>query len=382
MRSLPVLVPFAALIAGIFYLHPPASLDSRSTVSPSTDAAVTNRLLHRQPGLFVPNVGQWDHRAKFVYRNGPMTLFVQDRGWIMDLTQRPAKPDAGRHEFGCPTAQQPTPGDAKVDQKIRGVVVQMTFEGDDRVPEIVGEKKSAGHHNYFLGNEESRWRTEVPLYGSVRYAGLYPGIDLRLREMDGVPEYDLLLQPGAELSLVSVHVEGGQNLSIAKDGSLVIETSLGLLTQSVPKTWQVGSDGGKQEVACDFTLLGEDRFYYRRARECEVALCALGDPVAHGIEIERTEPLRSFELLRGHLAGLAIHVAEAVVRARVLGRANDAALFVDPHRLRDVDEVVEGAELVIGVDETRVRRTRGFHVRSRRVDVIGCDCDDLEALAA
>ena len=58
----------------------------------------------------------------------------------------------------------------------------MTFEGDASVPEIVGEKKFAGHHNYFLGSDESRWRTGVPLYGSVRYDGIYPGIDLRLRQ--------------------------------------------------------------------------------------------------------------------------------------------------------------------------------------------------------
>ena len=42
--------------------------------------------------------------------------------------------------------------------------------------------------------------------------------------MNGVPEYDLLLQPGADLSEVVVHVEGARGLSIATDGSLVIET--------------------------------------------------------------------------------------------------------------------------------------------------------------
>jgi hypothetical protein len=94
----------------------------------------------------------------------------------------------------------------------------------------------------------------------VLYEGLYSGIDLRLREAKGVPEYDLLLQPGADLSRVSVQVEGGQGLSMAKDGSLVIKTALGPLTQSVPKTWQVDADGNKRAVACRFVLLGVDRF--------------------------------------------------------------------------------------------------------------------------
>ena len=75
-----------------------------------------------------------------------------------------------------------------------------------------------------------------------------------------MPEYDLLLQPGADLSQVVVHVEGAEGLSIAKDGSLVIETALGPLTQSLPKTWEVGDDGRKREVTCNFTLLGANRF--------------------------------------------------------------------------------------------------------------------------
>ncbi len=240
----------------------PTTLDT-----PITDTAQANELIRRQPGFFVPNLGQWDHPARFVHRSGPMTLFLEDRGWVLDLVEHPARPKAGPHHPGSSDAHHAHqtmpgdgPGDGTVDRKIRGVALKMTFEGDAHVPEIIGEKNFTGHHNYFLGNDESRWRTGVPLYGSVRYENLYPGIALRLREINGVPEYDLLLEPGADLSLVTVHVEGAKHLSVARDGSLVIETALGPLTQSVPKTWQVDCDGGKREVACNFTLLGADRF--------------------------------------------------------------------------------------------------------------------------
>ena len=255
MRLPLVIVSLAALATGILYPRPTAGSDLPSTVPSSLDTVGATRLLNRQPGFFVPNLGQWEHPAKFVHRSGPMTLLLKDRGWVIDLVERPVEPEAKPH-----ASQHTTPGDGEVEQKIRGVALQMTFEGDGHVPEIVGEKKFTGHHNYLLGNDESRWRTGVPLYGSVRYENLYPGIDLRLREANGVPEYDLLLAPGADLVAVTVHVEGGQGLSIASDGSLVIETVLGPLTQSVPKTWQVGADGRKREVACHFTLLGADRF--------------------------------------------------------------------------------------------------------------------------
>ncbi|MHC4079589.1 MAG: DUF7948 domain-containing protein, partial [Planctomycetota bacterium] len=91
-----------------------------------------------------------------------MTLFLEDRGWVLDLVERPAKPKARPHEPGSSDAHQGMPGEGEVGQKIRGVALKMTFEGDAHVPEIVGEKKFAGHHNYFLGNDESRWHTDVP----------------------------------------------------------------------------------------------------------------------------------------------------------------------------------------------------------------------------
>ncbi|MHC4896955.1 MAG: DUF7948 domain-containing protein [Planctomycetota bacterium] len=209
-------------------------------------------MLQRQAGCFVPNLGQWPHRGKFVHRTGPMTLFLEDRGWVLDLVQRPVEPKAG------PKAS-PHEHD-EVAQKTRGVALRMTFDGDAYVPEIAAEQQLPGHHSYLLGNDKSRWRTDVPLYGSVRYKGLYPGIDLRLRQANGVPEYDLLLQPGADLGLVTVHVEGAEALRISKDGALVIETALGPLTQPEPKTWQVDEDGRKREVHCEFALLGTDRF--------------------------------------------------------------------------------------------------------------------------
>ena len=191
MRSLAVIVSVAALATASLFVCSIGGSGSHSAVASSLDIADATRLLNRQPGFFVPNLGQWDHTARFVHRSGPMTLFLEDRGWVLKLVDRPIESDA-------------TPEDGDVERKTRAVALKMTFEGDEHVPEIVGENKFGGHHNYFLGKDESRWRNGVPLYGSVRYENLYPGIDLRLREMNGVPVYDLLLQPGADLSLVIV----------------------------------------------------------------------------------------------------------------------------------------------------------------------------------
>ncbi len=143
-----------AMVLGPFY-----TLGSQSPRAlRATSKAQANAMLQRQPGFFVPNLGQWNHPARFVHRSGPMTLFLEDRGWVLDLVERPVERKNGPHEPGSSDAHQAMPGDGEVDRKIRGVALKMTFEGDAHFPEIVAEKKLAGHHNYFLGNDESRWR--------------------------------------------------------------------------------------------------------------------------------------------------------------------------------------------------------------------------------
>lgn len=155
----------AAILLGCLLLSPgirnsDAQPTDRTTLdSTLAEPAQANELIRRQPGFFVPNLGQWEHPSRFVHRSGPMTLFLEERGWVVDLVEVPAKSKARPR-----AVYQAVPSDRDVDQKIHGVALRMTFERDAYVPEIVGEKKLPGHHNYFLGNDENRWRTGVPLY--------------------------------------------------------------------------------------------------------------------------------------------------------------------------------------------------------------------------
>ncbi len=92
----------------------PSGSQSLSSLK-ATSKAEANAMLQRQAGCFVPNLGQWEHRARFVHRSGPMTLFLEDRGWVLDLVERPAKPKARPHEPGFFATHQKMPGDGEVD---------------------------------------------------------------------------------------------------------------------------------------------------------------------------------------------------------------------------------------------------------------------------
>ncbi|MEQ8763997.1 MAG: hypothetical protein RL885_08720 [Planctomycetota bacterium] len=96
-------------------------------------------------------------------------------------------------------------------------------------------------------------------YDSVVYQGLYPGIEVVFREA-GQLEYDILVQPGADLSQVVIRCEGAESLQIDESGALVIETSCGPLRQKSPKTWLRLASGEERPVDCRYVILGENRY--------------------------------------------------------------------------------------------------------------------------
>jgi len=211
------------------------------------------QLLGRLPTAFVPNLGQWHPAAKYGAKFGAMEVFLQDRGWTFTLTERrSAGPDARIHLKEHPQRVPEQP-------RNRGVAVRMTFV-DASAPELVAEQLLPGRHNYFLGTDASKWRSDVPLYGCVRYRGIYDGVDVRVHEQDRHLEYDVLLAPQAQLANVAVAVEGIDRLHVDADGALVMETQLGPIRMPAPLTWETGPTQERGAVPCRYVLRGENRF--------------------------------------------------------------------------------------------------------------------------
>ncbi len=195
------------------------------------------KLLGRLPVAFVPNVGQWESAARYVARVGAMTVFLEEKGWTFTLVERAAEKETA-------TA--------------RGVAVRMTFSGASEST-LVAEERLPGRHNYFLGNDPAKWRSDVPLYAAVRYRNVHPGVDMRAREHEGHFEYDVLLQPNADLGPVEIGVDGIERMRL--DGNaLVLETRLGPMRMPAPLSWEEGPSGEMSLITCRYVLRGDDRF--------------------------------------------------------------------------------------------------------------------------
>jgi hypothetical protein len=101
--------------------------------------------------------------------------------------------------------------------------LRLRFAGADA--RAVGEGLQAlpGKVNYFIGKDESQWRTAIPTYGRVGFRAIYPGIDLAYYSDQQQLKFDLTVAPGANPDVISLAFDGANEVTIdAKTSDLVV----------------------------------------------------------------------------------------------------------------------------------------------------------------
>lgn len=197
------LAVFLAFLTAFVYA-PGARASSDATVNLSAER------LNRMPLAFTENHGQWDERVKFRVRAGGVTTWFATDGIYYQFI-RNAHRDALTSEDPLRMLHK------SLDQEgdsIEQLVIRASFAGANPDVEVVGEGLMEYKCNYFLGNDPSKWHTEVPNYSSILYKGVYPGIDIRFSgERSGRPMYEVIAGPGADLGKVKIEYEGIDELS-------------------------------------------------------------------------------------------------------------------------------------------------------------------------
>lgn len=170
-------------------------------------------------------------------------------------------------------------------ERQRGVAVRMRFARAGAAELVPGEPL-AGVDNYFLGRDPDRWRTAVPRHAAVAYRGMYPGVDVEVYAEAGRLEYDLALEPGADLAAIAVEVDGALGMCIETDGTLSIETTIGPLRQAPPDTFWIDADGTRRETTCSYELRGATSFGFKA-------------PAWHGVGRLIVDPALSYSTFLG-----------------------------------------------------------------------------------
>jgi len=216
-----MLKPLRSVLAICFLLNAIASFAAdHSFATPASATPVVNI-----PFSFEINRGQTAPQVKYLARSPEGVLFFTDDG----VTVRVPKIGAFRMQFEGASAAQ-----------------------------ISAEQELAARSNYLTPKSGSPI-TGVANFRALRYASIYPGIDVRFYGQGRHLEHDFIVAPGADPGQIALRFEGLDHVALAPSGNLDLTLGKIVLRESAPIAWQE-IDGTKKAVEARWKMLGDAKF--------------------------------------------------------------------------------------------------------------------------
>lgn len=215
-------LPFKAVTAPLLSSSPATTaFTETSSATPHVSETLKNL-----PMNFTRNDGQTDARVKFTARGRGYGLFLTATEAVMALQQTSTK---------------------------RATTLRMQLLQANPHPEITGLDQLPTVTNYYVGNDPSQYREAVPHFARVKYAQMYPGIDVVYYGNQQQLEYDFIVAPGADPKQIKMQFAGAQQLRVADNGDLVIRMKGGELRHHKPILYQT-VNGERKEITGHFVL--------------------------------------------------------------------------------------------------------------------------------
>ena len=239
------------------------------------------------PGVFfVANEGQWDGDFSFRCDLGNAAYFVTTSGLTIDLREHnsphypptkwgedsdfpPFHGGKSKGELSSEAGVSVPPveerdldhrviGQTRPESVVKGHVLRLTFLNANPHPEIIGEEKLASYSNYFLGRDSCRWKGHVGNYAKVIAKDVWPGIDVEYSAQAEGVETVYRVKPGADPAMIAIQYEGlDAPLSVDANGSLLLQTSLGIVKEQAPFAYQI-VNGRQVEVRVQYRVTGSE----------------------------------------------------------------------------------------------------------------------------
>jgi hypothetical protein len=203
------------------------------------------------PVVFAPNEGQTEESVRYVARGAGYSFFFTDDAAVLSLVRTEGQP-------------------------IVGVALELEFVGADADAHPEARVPAAGAVTQIEGPAGDSV-SGVQTYRELVYRDLWPGIDMVFRGDDGELKYEFHLDAGADPRDIRLDYDGASGLALGSDGSLDIDTDLGLLNDAQPVSHQAGDDG-RIPAESRYVLHGADGGYGFAVGEYDSSLPLVIDP--------------------------------------------------------------------------------------------------------
>ena len=197
-----------------------------------------------QDKLLLENKGQWPEGVLFNTTMDGGKIWFQQRKMIYHLQDYTAMHEA--HAMKNPSF---------TNEEVKQTVVHVNFLGSNEVTEIEKSGKSQTYYNYFKGNDQSKWISDVHGYETFTLKNFYEGINFKVSSKNSVVKYEFLVNVNSNPEQIKLEYAGQDKLFIDNYGNLIVETALGKVIEKKPFAYQI-INGKQVEVSCEFSLNG------------------------------------------------------------------------------------------------------------------------------
>ncbi len=227
---------------------------------PSPDQQIRARASEaygRLPLSFEMNDGQTESRVKFLSRGSGYNLFLTPTEAVMELqiAERGARNEHRGLSGSILDPRSSILDPPAASRKPEPTVLRMRLMGANPDPQVAGIDRLPGGSNYFIGNDPKKWRTNVAQYARVQYKDVYPGVDLVYHGNQRRLEYDFVVAPGADPTVIKLDFQGVREMRLDASGDLVLRLAGGEVRQPRPVVYQEVA-GARQTVAGSFLIKG------------------------------------------------------------------------------------------------------------------------------
>ena len=159
-------------------------------------------------------------------------------GYVLGLSPGVARLSVQRVTKHASAKLTPEAFGADTPERIESSPLELRLVGANANATASGIGEQPGRSNYFIGNDPSKWRTQVPHFNRVKMAGVYPGVDLDFYGNPQQLEYDFLVSPQADPKNIRLQIQGASRIHLDHDGNAVLRTAAGEVQLKHPASYQ------------------------------------------------------------------------------------------------------------------------------------------------
>ena len=213
------------------------------TVSFAFQAQSSTQITTKNKGqLLLENKGQWPEGVLFRSNMPGGKLWVQQHKLIFHLQDY-----SKMHKLHA--MAEPNYKGKDVSQTL----VHLNFRGSNEVINIEKKDPSSNYFNFFKGNDQKKWTSEVHSYSEAILKNFYQGIDFKISGINNEVKYEFIVQKNSDPSQIILDYSGQKKIQIDNKGNLILETNLGKVIEDKPVAYQL-INGQRKEVKCRFIL--------------------------------------------------------------------------------------------------------------------------------